>query len=387
MTYPLLDADTHYYEPEDCITRYFPKDRMGDAFRVERRGDRDVYLAGPREFTFLRDPFYSRGTMKPGGLKELLRGAAKGERQMIPVEAAFVDRDARLEVLDEQNVEAAVLLPTTGVTIEHFFGGDPNLIYPNLNAFNRWILDDWGFGADGRLFGVPLMSLADPDQAVTELEWALSNGARIIAIRPGPAYGRSPADPVFDRFWALCQEARVPVAFHISESGYNERYSADWGENPNPQSHEQSALHWTLFFGDRPIIDTLAALILHNLFGRFPDLRVVSIENGSLWVPYLLKAMDKMYKMGAGGPWLGGRLEARPSELFREHVYVSPYHEEDIGALAGMIGVDRILFGSDWPHPEGVAQAGEWLEVVQPFSELDQRRILRDNLGDLLGVS
>ena len=58
MTYQLLDADTHYYEPDDCITRYFPKDRIEDAFRVERRDGRDVYMAGPREFTFLRVPFY-----------------------------------------------------------------------------------------------------------------------------------------------------------------------------------------------------------------------------------------------------------------------------------------------------------------------------------------
>ena len=85
-----------------------------------------------------------------------------------------------------------------------------------------------------------------------------------------------------------------------------------WGEEPNPSSHQQSAFQWTCFYGDRPIMDTIAALVLHNLFGRFPNIRCLSVENGSLWVPYLLKVMDKMNGMGRNGPWLGGRVTERP---------------------------------------------------------------------------
>jgi len=73
------------------------------------------------------------------------------------------------------------------------------------------------------------------------------------------------------------------VAFHIGESGYNELFSTAWGERANPPSHEQSAFQWASFYGDRPIMDTVAALTLHNLFGRFPNVRIASIENGSLW--------------------------------------------------------------------------------------------------------
>jgi len=382
--YRLLDADEHYYEPADCVTRYTARADLAQAFREEVRDGRSVYLAADRQFTFLHDPFLRGGAVAPGGLKEMLRGLAAGRRVRDELSPAYIDRGARLASLDDQGVEAAVMLPTLGVTIEHFFGGDPDLIYPNLHAFNRWLLDDWGFGADGRLYGVPLLSLADPARAVEELDWVLDAGARIVALRPGPAYGRSPADPVFDGFWGRLNEAGVPVAFHISESGYNERYSVDWGEEPNPASHEQSALQWTLFFGDRPIIDTVAALVLHNLFGRFPNVKILSVENGSLWVPYLVKAMDKMYKMGAAGPWLGGRLSERPSEIFKRHVFVSPYHEEDVAALCELLGPSQVLFGSDWPHPEGVARADEWFEVVAPLPEEQQRMVMRNNLAGLL---
>ena len=96
---------------------------------------------------------------------------------------------------------------------------------------------------------------------------------------------------------------------------------------------------------------------------------MLSVENGSLWVPYLLKAMDKMKGMGRNGPWLGGYVEGRPSEIFKQHVYVSPYHEEDIVALAELIGDDRILFGSDFPHPEGLAEPAEFADLVATLGE------------------
>jgi predicted TIM-barrel fold metal-dependent hydrolase len=220
---------------------------------------------------------------------------------------------------------------------------------------------------------------------VAELEFVLARGARVVALRPGPAFGRSPADPHFDPFWARINEARVPVAFHIGESGYNEMMGPFWGEEPNPSSHRQSAFQWTTMYGDRPIMDTFAALVLHNLFGRFPDVRCLSVENGSLWVPYLMKVMNKMNGMGRNGPWLGGPIAERPSEIFKRHVFVSPYHEEDVVALAETIGVSQVLFGSDYPHPEGLAEPVEFAERIAPLGPADIQAVMRDNLRGLLG--
>jgi len=131
-------------------------------------------------------------------------------------------------------------------------------------------------------------------------------------------------------------------------------------------------------------MDTLSALILHNLFGRFPNVRCLSVENGSLFVPYLLAAMDKMNGMGRNGPWIGGRINDRPSEIFKQHVFVSPYHEENIVALAGMIGDTQVLFGSDFPHPEGLAEPRDFAEPLAPLGDDAVRRIMRDNLSGLL---
>jgi predicted TIM-barrel fold metal-dependent hydrolase len=233
---------------------------------------------------------------------------------------------------------------------------------------------------------VPLVSLLDVEQAVSQLEWALDRGARIIHIRPAPTgSGRSPADPLYDPFWARVNEAGVAVACHMAESGYNELLSPHWGEHPSPTSHKQSALQWTSFVGDRPIMDMLAALVLHNLFGRYPNVKVMSVENGSLWVPYLLKQMDKMNGMGRNGPWIGGRLTERPSDVFRRHVYVCPYHEENVRALAELIGVGHVVFGSDYPHPEGVADPQDFADALEGMSANDVQAIMCGNADGVLG--
>jgi predicted TIM-barrel fold metal-dependent hydrolase len=132
-------------------------------------------------------------------------------------------------------------------------------------------------------------------------------------------------------------------------------------------------------------MDTFAALVLHNLFGRFPNVRCLSVENGSLWVPYLLKVMNKMNGMGRNGPWLGGRVTERPSDIFKRHVFVSPYHEEDVVALTETIGVGQVLFGSDFPHPEGLARPAEFAARLAGLDGHAVRRVMRDNLSGLLG--
>jgi predicted TIM-barrel fold metal-dependent hydrolase len=146
-----------------------------------------------------------------------------------------------------------------------------------------------------------------------------------------------------------------------------------------------SALQWSSFVGDRPIMDMISALILHNLFGRFPNVKVMSVENGSLWVSYLLKQMDKMRGMGRNGPWIGGRLTDRPSNVFKEHVYVAPYHEEDIVELARLIGPQHVLFGSDFPHPEGLANPLDFADALRGLTEAEIHAIMSENASRLLG--
>lgn len=386
----IFDADNHYYEPQDCFTRFMPAARMEEAIRVVESGDRSEVVIGDRPFTFLREPFSDVHT-KPGSLREMLRNMKSGlpieENDAIElVQAEYQNRDARLARMDEQGVDAMVLFPTVAVCVEHFMKDNPERTYLNVHAFNRWLEEDWGFGSDGRIYGVPLMSLLDVDAAVAELEFVMDRGARFIHLRPGPQGGRNPADPIFDPFWSRVDEAGLTVAFHISESGYNELFSVAWGEEPNPSSHQQSAFQWTSFYGDLPIMQTISGLTFMNFFGRFPNVRVMSVENGSLWLPYLLAAMDKMKGMGRNGPWPGGYVSGRPSEVVKEKVFVSPYHEEDIPALCAVIGASQVLFGSDYPHAEGLAEPLTFRDGLAGLTDDDQALIMGETLASLAAV-
>ena len=143
---------------------------------------------------------------------------------------------------------------------------------------------------------------------------------------------------------------------------------------------------WYLGSGDRPISDMLANLILNNLFGRFPRLRMLSIENGSAWVPGLLQSMDKAAKVGRRGTPVGGHVQDLPSEVFRRHVWVSPYFEEDPVPLSELIGVDRVLFGSDWPHSEGIANPVDFAEKLTALGDDGTRKVMRSNVAELIGL-
>ena len=165
---------------------------------------------------------------------------------------------------------------------------DVEQTYANLRSFNRWLEEEWGFGGDGRIVAPPLLSLLDRDLAVAELDRVLAAGARLVQIRPGPTgSGKSLADPWYDPFWSRINEAGVPVAFHLSDN-HNEEISTAWGEDANPPVRQMSAFQWAFVHGDRPIMETFGALLYGNMFARFPNLRVLSIENGSDWVHYLL---------------------------------------------------------------------------------------------------
>lgn len=386
---PLFDSDQHYYEPRDCFTRFMARKDLPKAIQVKpETGHQEKIWIGDKPFTFL-DWNFDRYA-KPGALREMLKLMKTPDYQNQVVEEVqpeYLDRSARLRKMDQQGLESCLLFPTLAVCVEHFMRDDPEQMYLNFHAFNEWLEEDWGFGREGRLFGVPLLSLLDLDRAVQELEWLLAKGARVISMRAGPAFGRSPADPYFDPIWSRLHEARVPVAYHVGEAGYNEMMSPFWGEEPNPSSHRQSAFQWTNLYGDRPIMDTVSALVFHNLFGRYPEQQIMSIENGSGWVAYILKAMDKMGGMGYNGPWIGGRIKEKPSAILKRHLSVSPFHEEDVEELCRLLGPERVLFGSDYPHPEGLAEPTAFQHEIENLSSAEQELVMASNGRRLTGLA
>ena len=392
MDYGLIDADNHYYETEDCFTRHGDESVKRFVHWVSE-GKRRHLLFGDVRQTMVPNPTFNPIT-KPGAFHERLKDLADGgDRQgagavdkarygeLEPLPAHYQDRDARLRVMDEQHLDRAFLFPTLAVGIEGLNPTQVPMTYKVFRAFNEWLDDDWGFVYRDRLYAAPAIPVLDPALATEELDRVLARGARLITLRPGPANGRSPADPTWDPFWARVQEADVPVAYHAygGLDAYADAFRLLWQRQGVTDRVYESNLQQA-WVGDRPMLDTALALVLGNLFGRFPKLRILSIELGCAWVPFCMHVLDH-----SGGLLdrriraFGETVDERPSEIFRRHFWVSPFPEEDIAGLTELIGADRVLFGSDWPHAEGTPQPGDYAKYLEEVDPEHARQILRDN--------
>ncbi len=376
LGYRLFDADNHYYEAEDAFLRHQDPEVAHRAPRwvqmVDGGGKRLVF--GDRMNRFLGSDHTFDPIGKPG---ILLQGKGYGELE--PIRPEYRERSARLEVMDSQGVEATMLFPTLGVSVEQLLIDDVEATYANLHAFNRWLDDDWGFNYQDRLYGVPLLSLLDPVRAVEELEFVLGRGARVVHLRPGPIPGRSPADRLFDGFWARLTEANAGLVLHASDDSYRYELARVWGwGNVNVPARNVSPLQRVIAGLGRPIHDTMASLLYGKLFERFPTLRVAAVELGCGWVPELLANLDRAGR---------GDLAEPPADVFRRHVWVNAYEHEDIAGLAEHIGSNRILFGSDFPHTDGLPEPIMYTEALMALDAASVRRIMHDNAREFVGTA
>jgi predicted TIM-barrel fold metal-dependent hydrolase len=178
--------------------------------------------------------------------------------------------------------------------------------------------------------------------------------------------------------WARLAEADVAVAFHLGDSGY-EMFAGAWGARDwfEPFRGGVDVLS-KLVVSDRPIHDTIGSMVVDGVFDRHPRLRAASIENGSDWVHLLAKRLSKQANQT---PWV---FADSPLDTIREHVSVTPYYEEDMRKLADLIGVERVLFGSDWPHGEGLARPIDFVKELHALSDDEIRLVMRDNTLGLL---
>lgn len=387
LGYKLYDADNHYYEALDAFTRHMDPRRAKRCVHWVEMNGKQRLLVGGKLFRFIPNPTFDP-VAKPGCLDQFYRGnnaESKDMRELFadldPIQPGYRDRDARLRLMDTQDIEACLLFPTLAVGVEEALEHDAALTHDTLEAFNRWLDEDWGFAYRDRIYAAPMISLMDCERAVAELEWALQRGARVVNMRAAPVPGhkrRSLADPDFDPYWARVNEAGITVAFHSGDSGYG-RYAADWGEQAEMEAFGFSAFKLTL--GVRSMYDAIAAMVCHGLFARFDRLRIASIENGAEWMPGLRNRLAKTYGQ------MPDAFHEHTDETLRRHVFVAPYYEDDIVELAAAIGVDNVLLGSDFPHAEGIASPISFVEDLKGFSEGDVRKIMRENTRGLIAPS
>lgn len=394
----IFDADNHYWETQEAFTRYRDSkfvDRGITLVDLDNNGKLRYVFANGRVHPIIPGPGDLHMRPRPGALYDYFAG--KSDKARLGDELAaedpaehpdWFDRDARLKVMDEQSLEAAWLFPSHAVCMEGPMQPDIEAAIHILHAFNRWLDDDWGFAYKDRLFAVPFLTLSDIDLAVKELEWCLERGARVVSIRNGPVFTpdgtKSPGDPVFDPFWARIGEAGIVVAPHAGfEDGYvnvERAIAEEWGKQPTGgggMGDAAASTIVTMLMKRRLVHDFAAVLVADKLFERNPGVRVAYIENGGTWVGDVLHGLQVLHGQNPG------MFTSNPADQFIEHCWVAPFVEDSVPELAAHLPAERILFGSDWPHAEGVGHPRDFFKNVEELSIDDQRKIMVENAREL----
>ncbi|MFF0011401.1 amidohydrolase family protein [Streptomyces sp. NPDC005374] len=385
LPYPLFDADNHLYETEEALTRHLPKQYEGAIEYVQVRGRTKIAILGQIS-DYIPNPTFEV-VARPGAMEEYFRVGnpdGKSRREIFgePMRSipAFREPGPRLELLDELGVQRTLMFPTLASLIEERMRHHPELIHAVIHSLNEWLYETWSFNYKDRILTTPVITLPIVDKAIAELNWAVEHGAKAILVRPAPVPGyggsRSFALEEFDPFWKRVVESGVLVAMHSSDSGYA-KYAADWegggGEMlPFKSNAFRQVGEW------RPIQDAVAAWVCHGALFRFPELKIALIENGSSWVAPLLDTLADVHKK------MPEQFLGDPVEAIKNSIHVSPFYEEDLGGLVDLMGADRILFGSDYPHPEGLAQPTSYVDAIQGLSVTDQAKIMGGNLSRLI---
>lgn len=394
LGFEAFDADNHYYEATDAFTRHIPPGMAKRCMQWADVGGKQRLLVGGKVNKFIPNPTFDP-IARPGSLEDYFRGRNTegldlktmfGELDPAADHPAYFSRDARVSLLDEQGLTGALLFPTLGVGMQEALKRDPAALHAAFQAFNLWLDEDWGFDrGDGRLYAAPMITLADPDLAAAEVGRVLAAGARILVMVPGPVPTGdgyvSPGHARFDPVWGQLAEAGVPLALHAGLSGAAQ-YGKLWGTAGDAGGGDMEGFKHAAFplvaFQDRGISDTFAALICHGVLTRFPDLRLASIENGAMWVPDLLRNLTD------GHGKMPFAFDEHPVEQFTRCVWVAPYYEDDMAMLKDRLGIDRLLFGSDFPHTEGLPEPTDFVKDIPTFTDDEVRTVMRDNVLELL---
>ena len=388
LDFPIFDADNHMYETEEALTKFLPKQYAKAIEYIDIKGRTKIVVRGTIS-EYIPNPTFAV-VAAPGAQEEYYRHGnpdGKSYREIIgdPIKClpAFREPAPRLQLMDEQGIDRALMFPTLASLIEERMKDDPELIQVIVHALNQWMYETWQFDYEGRIFATPVIAMGMVDKALEELEWVIGRGARCVLIRPAPVPGLrgtlSPGLPQFDPIWERIQEAGLLVGMHASDSGYNQ--IANWWESSSEFLPFQPSAFRALSQGRRPIYDTMAAMVCHGAFTRFPELKVAAVENGANWVRALLGDLGDVYHK------MPQEFAEDPRQAFLRNVYVNPFWEDNLQALVDLVGPDHVLFGSDFPHPEGLADPIAYVDELEDLDDGVKAKIMGGNLAGLMGVA
>jgi len=374
--YKLISADSHIVEPPDMYSgRIDPKFRER-APKMERRKTE----AG-RQY----DAWMING-VQVGTLGAVMQA---GQRFEDPSQIDFLgvwedvrkggyDPHSMIVENEEDGVWGSCLQPSQGLFWYRL--PDSELLTEICRVYNDWITD-FCKPYPERLKGIAMLNVDDIEEGCRELERAKKLGLVGAFIPVSPLADKPYRDPAYDRLWATAQGNEMPLLMHIATNRAGVpgcEFTMNVGELTG--AGRSTTDHWVRY--------SLSAMVFAGVFDRFPRLKVGSVEHETAWIPHWLKQMDFTYRerpvFTKGWKSQSGML---PSDYWHRNMFVE-FMEDDLGVeLRQHIGVDNMLWGSDFPHAESTwPRSQDFLgRIFAGVPEEDRRKITSDNAAKLFG--
>jgi predicted TIM-barrel fold metal-dependent hydrolase len=380
----IIDMDRHVMEPMALWPKYLPPEYRAFApdvrpmsppnetlgARLQRLGDHAL-LPTPPVVTVGGKPIWHG--MTEVGYIEIGLHAQTHRRELLAAE----DAKGQLATMDETGIDIAVLLPTYAGFLVYDEEIDADRSRAYAGAYNRWLADECRVDP-ARLFGAAVISRHAPEHMVADLEAGLRDGLRAAVVRPNPIRGRTLGAPELEPFFAACEAHDVPLLIH---------------EGAHTRAETAGASRFTTHFAQHacshPMEAMMAflALLEGGVLERHPRLRVGFLESGCGWLPYWLWRLDELEYAQLSNE-VSGRISMRPSEYFRRQCWIAFEPSEALLAQsAAAIGVERIVFGTDFPHVDhAVDIVSALFRREAPLGEEVLRGALWNNAAKLMGI-
>ena len=335
--YRVISSDSHVVEPPDLwIDRMDPK--FGDRIPRLVKGEDSVDRWYVDNKPLIPAVNFSQAGLRFEHPEEV---TFEGEFEEVPL--GGYDPHAHIKDMEQDGVWGSVVYPSVGLFL-FSIPTDEELLRASIAAYNDWLADFCKPYPD-RLKGIAMVLLDDNVEAgISELERTAKMGLAGAMISVYPSSGQYYDLAAYDPFWAAAQNLDMSLSLHVATNRPGSLSIAISGRVSMRASDATNTDHWPR--------QSLCDIIYSGVFERYPRLKVVNVEHELAWLPFFIRRMDFRYKDFVKVTPYRFKGDTLPSDFMRSNVYHS-FQEDDLGIRdRHIIGVDNIMWGSDYPHPE-----------------------------------
>jgi predicted TIM-barrel fold metal-dependent hydrolase len=364
---PILSSDSHVFEPPDLWTT-----RIDAAFRD--RAPRMLRINGVDQLVVEEHQVIAGiGLISNAGARFEAPETISSQGRFEDVHQGGYDPAQHLKDMQLDGVAGEVLYPSQGLF--YFKVADTPLMSAIFRAYNDWLAEFCSTDPE-RLKGIAMINLDDIQEGIKELERTAKMGFAGAMITEYPLEDRRYEQPEYEPFWAAAQALDMPLSLHTATRRQGKIRGA--GEKT---LRDASSRATKVFYPATSMCD----MIFSGVFERYPNLKLAIVEFELAWVPHLLSSMDYTYRERHEEALYRFKDGWRPSDFFHRNVFLS-FQEDEVGIrLRDIIGVDNMMWGSDYPHSESTFPQSRQIlaQILAGVPEDDYAKIVGGNTARL----